>query len=157
MGAIASGGVLVLNEDVVASLRIPDEVIERAAVEQREELTRRERAYRNHRPAPEVAGHSVILVDDGLATGASMHSAVEGLRKQSPGAIIVAVPVAARQTIEKLRSEVDDLVCAEVPESFHGVGQWYEDFSQTADEEIRLLLQQAYEERRLSSETQGNS
>ncbi len=152
MGAIASGGVLVLNQEVVTSLKIPDQAVERVADEERQELARREQAYRNHRPAPELQERSVILVDDGLATGASMHSAVEGLRKQSPQQIVVAVPVAAQQTIEKLRPEVDDLVCAEVPEAFYGVGQWYEDFRQTTDEEIRTLLQQAYEERRRSSE-----
>lgn len=147
MGAIASGGVLVLNEDVVAGLQIPDQVLRRVAAEEQEELARREHAYRNGRPAPEISGRQVILIDDGLATGASMISAVQGLRKQLPGGIVIAVPVAARQTIDRLRPEVDDLVCVAVPEPFHGVGQWYEDFRQTGDDEVRDLLEQAYHQR----------
>lgn len=147
MGAIASGGVLVLNEDVVANLQIPEGVIQQVAAKEREELDRREHAYRNGRPAPQIPGRRVILIDDGLATGASMHSAVKGLRKQTPERVVIAVPVAARQTIEKLRPQVDDLVCVAVPEPFYGVGQWYEDFRQTSDDEVRDLLQQAHHQR----------
>ncbi len=149
MGAIASGGVLVLNEDVVAGLDISDDVLERVAINELEELARREEAYRNHRPPPHVHDRWVILIDDGLATGASMHSAVEGLKKQFPAGIVIAVPVAARQTVERLRPEVNELVCVDTPELFRGVGQWYDDFGQTTDDEVRDLLQRAYD-RRLS-------
>jgi predicted phosphoribosyltransferase len=142
MGAIASGGVLVLNDAVVRALHIPPRMIEEVAAAERKELSRRERAYRDHRPAPDPRGRCAILVDDGLATGASMHSAVEGLRKQEPGQIVVAVPVAARATLDALEPLVDRLVCLATPEPFHGVGQWYEDFRQTSDEEVRRLLQE---------------
>jgi predicted phosphoribosyltransferase len=143
MGAIASGGVVVLNESVLGSLDIPDDVLQQVIARAREELLRRENAYRNHRPPPEIRNRTVILVDDGLATGASMQAAVEGLRLQQPAQIVVAVPVAAPSTYEKLRPMVDDLVCVATPEPFYGVGQWYEDFRQTTDEEVRQLLEQA--------------
>jgi predicted phosphoribosyltransferase len=143
MGAIATGGVRVVNEDVVRYLRIPNEVIDRVAAEEQRELVRRERAYRDDRPAPDVAGRTVILIDDGLATGSTMRAAVAALRKQNPARIIVAVPTAATQTCEELRGEVDDIVCATTPEPFLGVGRWYVDFTQTTDEEVRDLLRRA--------------
>ena len=145
MGAIASGGVLVLNDDVVRELCISPETIEPVAAREQQELARREDAYRNYRPSPEVRGRCVIVVDDGLATGASMHSAVEGLRKLEPAQIVVAVPVAARATVERFGQEVDSLVCLATPEPFYGVGQWYEDFHQLSDDQVRELLDQAYQ------------
>jgi putative phosphoribosyl transferase len=140
MGAIASGGVRVLNEDVVRYLGISDEVIELVAAAEQLELLRRERAYRDDRPAPDLRGRTVILVDDGLATGSTMRAAARALRRLEPARIVVAVPVAAEQTCEELRAEVDEVVCAETPEPFRGVGLWYEDFSQTTDEEVRERL-----------------
>lgn len=151
MGAIASGGVRVLNEDVVRALQVPDEVLEAVAAEEQAELERRERIYRGERPPPEVQGHTVLLVDDGLATGSSMRAAVAALRRLGPSRIVVAVPVAARQTCEELRAEVDDIVCARTPEPFYAVGLWYEDFAQTTDAEVHELLQRAAEAQPLSS------
>jgi putative phosphoribosyl transferase len=143
MGAIGSGGVRVLNEDIVNYLKIPDEVIDAiAAVEQRE-LERRQRAYRDDRPPPDVKDRIVILIDDGLATGSTMRAAVASLRLQKPGRIVVAVPVSSPETCDEFRSEVDEIVCAVTPEHFQGVGLWYEDFSQTSDKEVRELLKRA--------------
>ncbi len=143
MGAVATGGVRVLNEDVVRGLRIPDPVIDAVTAVEREELERRERLYRGDRPSPDVRGRTVILVDDGLATGATMHAAIKALRQQQPARIVVAVPTAAPETCAALRREVDDVVCAITPEPFYSVGLWYEDFSQTSDEEVRELLARA--------------
>ncbi len=148
MGAIASGGVRVINEDTVRYLDIPDAVIDSVAKHELPELERRELAYRGDRPAPDVKGHTVILIDDGLATGSTMRAAATALRKQGPARIVVAVPVSARQTCEEFRDEVDEIVCAVTPEPFRGVGRWYEDFSQTTDEEVRELLRRAPQERR---------
>jgi predicted phosphoribosyltransferase len=143
MGAIASGGVRVVNEDLVYYLGIPNEVIEAiAAVEQRE-LERRELAYRDDRPRPDVKNRVAILIDDGLATGSTMRAAAESLRQQEPRRIVVAVPVSSPETCEVFRSEVDEIVCDVTPEYFQGVGLWYEDFSQTSDEEVRDLLKRA--------------
>jgi len=143
IGAIASGGARVLNEDIIQYLGISEAVI--AAIAQRElqELQRRELAYRGERPPLEVEGRTIILIDDGLATGASMRAAVAGLRLQNPAYIVVAVPTAAPETCEALEPEVDQMICATTPEPFYGVGRWYEDFSQTTDEEVRTLLQEA--------------
>jgi len=143
MGAIASGGVRVVNEDVVRHLGIPPEVIDAVAAREQGELERRERAYRDERPAPDVRGRTVILVDDGLATGSTMRAAALALRQQGPARVVVAVPVASREACEEFRGEVDDIVCAATPEPFMGVGRWYEDFSQTTDEEVRELLARA--------------
>jgi predicted phosphoribosyltransferase len=143
MGAVATGGVRVLNDEVVRGLEIPDDVIDAITVWERQEVARRERLYRGDRLIPDVRGRTVILVDDGLATGASMHAAVAALRQQGPARIVVAVPTAARETCDALRAEVDDVVCAITPEPFHAVGLWYEDFSQTTDEEVRELLARA--------------
>jgi erythromycin esterase-like protein/predicted phosphoribosyltransferase len=140
MGAVATGGVRVLNDQIVRALRIPDYVIDSVAAEEQQELARRERLYRGGRPLPDVRGRTVILVDDGLATGATMHAAVKALRQQQPARIVVAVPTAAPETCEELRSEVDEVICAITPEPFDAVGRWYEDFSQTTDEEVRQLL-----------------
>jgi putative phosphoribosyl transferase len=140
MGAIATGGVRVVNRDVVRALGIPADVLDRVAQEEARELERRERSYRGERPEPRVKGRTVILVDDGLATGSTMRAAVAALRQQDPARIVVAVPVAAPSTCEELRREVDEVVCHETPEPFMAVGRFYDDFSQTTDEEVRELL-----------------
>jgi putative phosphoribosyl transferase len=146
MGAIASGGVRVISDEVIHALGIPDRAIAAAAANEQHELERRERAYRGNRPFPEVQGKVVILVDDGLATGATMRAAVTALRAQQPERLVVAVPVAARETCEALRAEVDEVVCAVTPDPFIAVGQAYRNFSQTTDEEVRDLLQRSAEE-----------
>jgi predicted phosphoribosyltransferase len=143
MGAIATGGVRVLNEDVVEYLQIPDSVIDEIAADELQELERREHAYRGNRPAPDVRGKTVILVDDGLATGSTMRAAAAALRQQKPARIIIAVPVSAPQTCDEYRMGVDEIVCDVTPEPFHAVGQWYKDFSQTTDEEVSNLLEKA--------------
>lgn len=143
MGAIASGGVRVLNGEVVESLLIPDDVIDAVAARELRELERRERAYRDDRPAPDVQGRTVILVDDGIATGSTMKAAIEALRQLEAGCILVAVPTAALSTVREMRRDVDELVAVMTPADFSGVGQWYEDFSQTTDEEVRDLLERA--------------
>jgi putative phosphoribosyl transferase len=140
MGAIASGGVKVLNQDIVHNLAIPESAIERVAERERQELERRERLYRGDRPFPDLAGQTVLLVDDGLATGATMRAAVKALKHQEAGRIVVAVPVAAPDTCEAFKEEVDEVVCAETPQPFYGVGMWYADFSQTTDDEVKELL-----------------
>jgi len=145
MGAIATGGARVLNEDVIRYLSVPPEVIDAVAHAEQIELERREQAYRGERPTPDLHGKQVILVDDGLATGSSMRAAIGAVRTQSPARIIVAVPVAARETCEELKREVEELVCLRTPEPFSAVGLWYDDFSQTSDEEVRDLLQRASE------------
>jgi predicted phosphoribosyltransferase len=139
MGAVATGGVRVLNEEIVRGLGIPDYVLDAVTSWEREELARRERLYRGDRPSPDVRGKTVFLVDDGLATGATMQAAIAALRQQQPARIVVAVPTAARETCDALRAHVDDVVCASTPEPFHAVGLWYEDFSQTSDEDVREL------------------
>ena len=118
-------------------------MIEAVAAWQQQELARRERLYRGDRPPPDVRGRTVILVDDGLATGSTMRAALAALRRQQPARLVVAVPTAAPETCDELRAEADDVVCATTPEPFHSVGLWYEDFSQTTDEEVRELLERA--------------
>jgi predicted phosphoribosyltransferase len=140
MGAVASGGVRVLNHQLVRRLGIPNHLIESVAEQERQELARRERLYRGGRPTPDVRGRTVILVDDGLATGATMHAAVEALRQLQPARIVVAVPTASPETCEEMRAKVDDVICAITPEPFHAVGRWYQDFAQTTDDEVRNLL-----------------
>jgi predicted phosphoribosyltransferase len=143
MGAVATGGMRVLNEQVVQGLRIPDYVIAAVAAKEEHELRRRERLYRGDRPPPDVRGRTVILVDDGLATGATMLAAAEALRRQQPARIVVAVPTGSPDTCDALRDHVDEVVCAVTPEPFHSVGLWYQDFSQTTDNEVRALLAHA--------------
>jgi predicted phosphoribosyltransferase len=143
MGAIASGGVRVLNEDVIDSVRIPDDVIDQVAENEARELERRERLYRGDRPPVAARGKNVILIDDGLATGASMRAAVEGVRRHEPKKVIVAVPVAAPSTCEEIGRHADEIVCALTPEPFLAVGLWYEHFDQTTDEEVRELLERS--------------
>ena len=143
MGAVATGGVRVLNDQVVNGLRIPDYVIDAVTAWEQQELARRESLYRGERPPPDVRGKTVILVDDGLATGSTMQAAVAALRQQQPARIVVAVPTAAPETCDALRTEVDEVICAITPEPFHSVGLWYKDFSQTTDDEVRELLARA--------------
>jgi putative phosphoribosyl transferase len=146
MGAIASGGNRVLNADVVQQTGVSDEVIERVTALEQHELRRRERAYRGERPMPNLEGRCVILVDDGLATGATMRAAIAVVRQQKPARLVVAVPVAPESTIAVLQHEVDEVVCPATPEPFFGIGQWYEDFTQVTDEEVRDLLGRAWQE-----------
>jgi len=145
MGAIAAVGVRVLNEEVVRLLHIPEAVIGTVAAQEQHELERRARHYRDGRPALDIRGRTIILVDDGLATGATMRAAVAALRQQQPAHIVIAVPVAARSTCEAFRVEGEDIVCGAMPEPFYAVGLWYEDFSQTSDAEVRDLLTRAAE------------
>jgi predicted phosphoribosyltransferase len=140
MGAISTGGVRVINADVVDHLRIPARVIDAVVDTELRELQRRERLYRGARAEPDVSGKTVILVDDGLATGSTMRAAVEALRQQNPARIVVAVPVSAPETCDEYRMGVDEIICAQTPEPFMGVGMWYRDFSQTTDEEVREIL-----------------
>ena len=142
MGAIATGGVQVINEEVVRHLGLTPAVLASVAAIERHELARRERTYRGERSPVTVEGRTVILVDDGLATGSTMRAAVAALRKRGPARIVVAVPTAAPETCEEFKVEVDEMVCATTPTPFYGVGQWYDDFSQTTDEEVRDLLEQ---------------
>jgi predicted phosphoribosyltransferase len=143
MGAIATGGVRVLNDEVVDYLQISDEVIDAIAAIEFEELERRERVYRGGRPEPDVSGKTVVLIDDGLATGSTMRAAVSALRQLKPARIVVAVPVSAPQTCDEYRMGVDEIICAATPKRFYGVGQWYDDFSQTTDEEVSELLERS--------------
>jgi predicted phosphoribosyltransferase len=142
MGAIATGGVRVINRDVLDSLPVPQKTIDAVAAREQRELERREREYRGARPPLDVRGKTVIVVDDGLATGSTMRAAVSALRKMDPKAVIVAVPVAARSTCDHFRreGEIDDIVCLFTPEPFEAVGLWYEDFAQTTDAEVHELL-----------------
>ena len=142
-GAIASGGVRVLNQDLVQTLGISDRSIEAITAEEERELERRERVYRGDHFPMQVSGRTVILVDDGIATGSSMRAAVAALRMHRPARIIVAVPVASPSACEELVAEVDELVCVSKPELFYAIGQWYEDFPQVTDEELQDLLQRA--------------
>jgi predicted phosphoribosyltransferase len=143
MGAIASGGARVLNWELIRALGIPNQVVEQVTQEEQRELERREREYRDGRPQVEVRGRTVILVDDGLATGSSMRVAVLALKQKEPAQVVVAVPVAPRESCAEMESVADHVVCAVTPEPFLGVGQWYADFSQTTDEEVRDLLRRA--------------
>lgn len=142
-GAISSGGVRVLNAELIRRLRIADHVVDRITAEQRLVLARREASYRGDRPPPTVAGRDVILVDDGLATGASMRAALLALRRRSPASVVVAIPIAAPDACADLRVEADEVVCALTPEPFGAVGRWYEDFTPTTDDQVRDLLARA--------------
>jgi predicted phosphoribosyltransferase len=143
MGAIASGDVVVMNDEVVKVMDIRADDILDAIAEERRELARREEAYREGRPPVDVRGRTIILIDDGLATGSTMRAAVTALRRQGPARIVVAVPVGAASTCAELQSLADDCICAITPEPFRAVGLWYEDFSQTEDEEVADLLARA--------------
>jgi putative phosphoribosyl transferase len=141
MGAIASGGVRVINDAAVRYLDLTPEVIDQAAEREGKELERRAQAYRDGRPAPDVRGRIVILVDDGLATGSTMRAAVEALRTLGPARVVVAVPVGSPDVCQAFREVADDVVCGREPEPFYAVGAWYNDFTQTTDDEVRDLLQ----------------
>ena len=143
MGAIASGGVRILSEGVVETLGIPERVIATVAAAEEQELDRRERVYREGRPFPEVRGRTVILVDDGLATGSTMRAAAAALRAHGAGRLVAAVPVAPRESCDALRDLVDEVICAVTPEPFLAVGEWYEDFTQTSDADVQDLLRRA--------------
>ena len=140
MGAIASGGVLVVNDDVVRWYGVPDRVIEVVARDEQAELERRDREYRQGRPLIDLRGKTVLLVDDGLATGSTMKAAVGAVRQHGPAHVVVAVPVGAPSSCHEFADITDEIVCARTPEPFSAVGQWYRDFSQTTDEEVRELL-----------------
>jgi putative phosphoribosyl transferase len=144
MGAIASGGVRVLNPDVIGPLQIPERAIEEAERRERRELERREHAYRGERPRPAIAGRCVILVDDGIATGATMRAAIAALRQAKPSRIVVAVPVAPPDTVDVLRGEADDVVCLATPEPFMAIGCWYVEFPQLTDDEVRAQLARSW-------------
>lgn len=143
VGAIASGGAVVLNDDVVRMSGITRDQLDRVTRAEEAELHRRERQYRGDRAFPDLRGKTVILVDDGLATGATMRAAVEALRHEGPSSVVVAVPVAASETCQRLQSAADDVICAMTPEPFEAVGLWYDDFSQTTDAEVQDLLSRA--------------
>jgi predicted phosphoribosyltransferase len=143
LGAIASGGVRVMNERVMEMVRATPAMIERIAANEQIELDRRERDYRGRRPGLDLREKTVILVDDGLATGSTMHAAVSAVRRLSPTRVVVAVPVGSPQTCAEFETEADEVVCVLEPEPFYAVGQWYQDFSQTTDQEVRDLLARA--------------
>jgi predicted phosphoribosyltransferase len=147
VGAIASGGVRVLNKDVMRAIPNADEVIETLTAKETAELQRREQSYRDSRPAPELRDRVAILVDDGLATGATMRAAVKALRQRGAAKIVVAVPVGPPDTCREFEEEADETICATIPEFFQAVGQYYEDFSQTSDDEVRALLTRAAQDR----------
>ena len=140
MGAVASGGVRVLDRNLIRVAHVSDDDVQRIANAEEQELVRREKLYRGDRPFPSLRGKTIILVDDGLATGASMRAAVEALRHEEPARIVVAVPVAPPETCDAFRNIADEIVCAETPEPFTAVGQWYDDFTQTTDDDVRDLL-----------------
>ena len=144
MGAIASGGVRVMNRDVIDALQIPERAIGEIERRERQEIERREHAYRGRRPRPAVAGQCVILVDDGVATGATMLAAIAALRLQKPARVVVAVPVAPPDTVDVLRSEADEVVCLATPEPFRAIGCWYVAFPQLSDEEVRARLARSW-------------
>jgi len=147
MGAIASGGVRVVNERAIRLMDIDDATLEAVIRSEQQELERRERLYRDDLPPPDVRGRAALLVDDGLATGSTMLAAVRALRTRQPERIVVAVPIAAAETCEQLRSDADEVICASTPELFRAVGLWYEDFSQTSDDEVRDLLARSRRDR----------
>lgn len=140
MGAIASGGIRVLNNNVIRALHIPEHVIEAVAAREQRELERR---YPDGRPAPDIKNRTIILIDDGLATGATMLAALQALRQQQPARLIVAVPVAAPSACLELQGEADDILCARMPDPLFGIGLWYQNFEQTSDQEVHDLLTQA--------------
>ena len=156
-GAIASGGVRVLNDDVIVALPNASEIIDSVTAKERIELERREQSYRDGRPSPELRDRTVILIDDGLATGATMRAAVKALRQRGTAKIVVAVPVGPPETCREFEDEADEVVCAAAPEFFQAVGQYYEDFSQTTDDEVRELLARAASDRALSGDTMSEN
>jgi putative phosphoribosyl transferase len=142
LGAVATGGVRVLNQSIIEAFEVTQAELDSIIAAEQQELERRQRAYRDGLPPPEIRDRTVLLIDDGLATGATMYAAVLALRQQQPARIVVGVPVAAPETCAEFRDEVDEIVCAITPEPFYGVGMWYRDFEQTSDDEVRELLAQ---------------
>jgi putative phosphoribosyl transferase len=149
MGAVASGGVKIFNHEVLQRLGISERILDGIVREKERELEQQEKAYRGERPPTQIEGRTVILVDDGLATGASMRAAVQAVKKKSAKSVIVAVPVGSADTCNQLQSEVDEVICGMTPEPFYAVGAWYSDFMQVTDEEVRELLDRAAHERRV--------
>lgn len=143
MGAIATGGICILQSDVIRQLAIPQASVDDLVQRKQEELAQRERLYRSNRPAPKLEGSIVIVVDDGLATGSTMLAAIHALRQARPARMIIAIPVGARESVARLQAEVDEIVCLSIPENFQAVGLWYEDFNQTSDDEVIHLLDEA--------------
>ena len=157
MGAIATGGVRVLNDDVVGPLGIDTATLDRVAAREEQELERREAAYRDGRPRPDVTGRTVILVDDGLATGSTMLVAIRALHLQQPARVVVAVPTAAPSVCAEIGREVDEIICAITPEPFYAVGLWYDDFNETTDDDVRTLLHQAIGRSRVTENEQAHA
>lgn len=153
MGAIATGGIRVLNPEIVRGLHISDQTIDAVANREEQELRRRDKAYRGDRPPPELRDRCIVLVDDGLATGATMRAAVAALRQNGSSRIVVAVPVAPTDTVTTLRKETDEVVCLAMPEPYYAIGLWYRNFAQVTDQEVRDLLTRAH--LRWSHETDG--
>jgi len=149
MGAIASGGVRVLNEELIQRINIPESAVEASTREEEQALARNEKAFRGSRDPVPIAGKTAILVDDGLATGASMRAAVRALRQQNPARIVVAVPIGSKDTCDQFRGEIDEVICGDMPEPFYAVGAWYANFLPTTDDEVRRLLDHAAHERRV--------
>lgn len=145
MGAIAGGGITLLNNDMVRTLGLSQEQVNDVIDVERQELSRRELLYRGGRPEINVKGRTLVVVDDGLATGSTMSAAVLALRQKEPGQLVVAVPVASEETCAKFKADVDDAVCLVTPEEFYAVGQWYQSFSQTTDDEVKELLAKAHQ------------
>lgn len=141
MGAIASGGVRILNREIVDALRIPEAAVDAAAWHELQEIERQEMFLRGNAAVPQFSRRTLIIVDDGLATGSTMRAAIQALRQSHPARIVVAVPVAAAETVRRLRSEADSVICLSAPLDFRAVSMWYDDFSQTSDEEVRTLLE----------------
>jgi len=141
MGAIAGGGVRVVNDDVIQTLKIPPSTVDAVAMQEQPELERQQRLYRGGVALPDFAGRTVIVVDDGLATGSTMRAAVRALRQSNPRRIVIAVPVGATETCRSLRTDADEVICLHEPESFYSVSTWYDEFTQTSDDEVRELLQ----------------
>ncbi len=144
MGAIASGGVRVLNEEALRGGRVDAQALERVTSRERAELARRDRLYRGERAVPELRDRQVLLVDDGLATGSTMHAAVQAVRQQAPARVVLVAPVASREALALLRPLVDELVCPLVPDWLSSIGEWYREFGQTSDGEVQALLRQAW-------------
>ncbi|SFR74547.1 putative phosphoribosyl transferase [Marinobacter daqiaonensis] len=145
MGAIASGGVRIMNDDALRRIPVSDDQIERVADKEQAELERRETTYRGDRPLPEIEGRTVVLVDDGIATGATMRAAMQACRKQGAKRVVVGVPVGPKETIDRFSREADEVICLSTPENFSSIGQWYQSFGQTSDDEVRSLLNDAWE------------
>ncbi len=144
MGAITSGDIRILNHDVISMNSVTEKELEQVEKSEKLELERREHAYRQNRPLPSIKDRLIILVDDGVATGATMFAAIEGVRRQHPKEILVAIPVAPASVVENLKSKVDGVICLSTPLDFYAIGRWYEDFSQTSDNEVHQLLEKAW-------------